>query len=354
MKKVFALILAMAMVLTLCACGATAPTATAAPAAPADGSSPAADAAPAEVTTIKLATSFVDTHPIVIALKEVAKDIEEKSNGTVKLDIYSAGALGSNSEIAQQMIAGEIDAVIAGACDNFASYNPLLYVEDLPFLFSDYDTAHAAYDGEYGQALAEMIDAVGCHTVSFWENGFRQVTNNVRPVTSPSDMAGLKMRAANATLFIKIFECLNCTVTMVDMTELFSALQQGMVDGQENPLTTILTSSFYEVQKYCTLTNHIYLSCPVVFNQDLWDGYGEDVQAILTEAFTAGRDNQRAINRDVADSAINELKENGMQVDEVADFDEWVTALAPVWDYFKDEYGAEGKALIEIATSSTK
>lgn len=346
MKKILALILVLAMVFAMCACGNSQPAASSSDTAPA-----AEEESGEEVTTIKLATGFASTHPVAIALEEVADYVEEESGGTVKLDVYVAGALGSNSEIAQQMISGEIDAVIAGACDNFASYNPLLYVEDLPFLFEDYDAAHAAYDGEYGQALAELIDGIGCHTVSFWENGFRQMTNNVRPVTSPEDMAGLKMRSANASIFIKIFECLGATVTMVDMTELFSAMQQGMVDGQENPLTTILTSSYYEVQKYCTLTNHIYLSCPVVFNESLWEGYGEDIQNLLTEAFTMGCENQRELNRQTDESAVEELTANGMQVDEVEDFEEWKNALAPVWDYFVSEYGADGEALIEIATA---
>lgn len=347
MKKTLALVLVFAMVFALCACGSSQTEASS------DGTSPATEEENigGEVTTIKLATGFAATHPVAIALEEVADYVEEESGGTVKLDIYVAGALGSNSEIAQQMISGEIDAVIAGACDNFASYNPLLYVEDLPFLFEDYDAAHAAYDGAYGQALAELIDGIGCHTVSFWENGFRQMTNNVRPVTSPEDMAGLKMRSANASIFIKIFECLGATVTMVDMTELFSAMQQGMVDGQENPLTTILTSSYYEVQKYCTLTNHIYLSCPVVFNEALWEDYGEDIQNLLTEAFAMGCENERELNRQTDEAAVEELTAKGMEVDEVSDYEEWKTALAPVWDYFKSEYGAEGEALIETVTA---
>ena len=312
---------------------------------------PAASAAKSDTITIKIATSMAQTHPVVVALEEVKEYLAEQSEGKIVLDIYPAGALGSNGEIAQQMITGEIDAVVSGACDNYASFNPLIYVEDLPFLFSDYETAYAAYDGEYGDALKGLIDALGCHTVSLWENGFRQITNDVRPVTKPSDMAGLKMRAANATLFIKLFECLDCTVTMVDVTELFSALQQKMVDGQENPLPNILSSSYYEVQKYCTLTNHIYLSCPVVFNAAIWDSYGEEVQALLTEAFDGlGKTTQRALSREMAESAVETLTEYGMQIDEVDDFQEWVDTLAPVWDYFREQYGAEGEALIELAT----
>ena len=308
----------------------------------------------AEPLTIKLAHSFAPTHPVSVILEQVAQQVNEDSGGAVTLDVYGAGALGSNSEIAQQMISGEIDAVISGACDNYASFNPLIYVEDLPFLFSDYETAYAAYDGAYGDALKGLIDEQGCHTVCFWENGFRQVSNNVRPVISPSDMSGLKMRAANATLSIKFFECLDCTVTMIDQTELFSAMQQGMVDGQENPLTMILASSYYEVQKYCTLTNHIYLSCPVVFNADLWAGYPADVQELLTKAFTQGRDDQRAYSREMTSSAVEELREKGMQVDEVGNFNDWVDALSPVWDYYKAEYGADGEALIDLALQFTK
>ena len=348
MKKAISLVLCLVMVFALAACG----TQPAAPsAAPATGEPSAApSAAPAaDPIVIKMAHSFADTHPVSITLKQVAEAVAAESNGAVTLDIYGAGVLGSNGEIAQQMIAGEIDAVISGACDNYASFNPLLYVEDLPFLFEDYDTAYAAYDGAYGEALASMIDELGCHTVSFWENGFRQVTNNVRPVTHPTDMAGLKMRAANATLFIKLFECLGCTVTMVDATELFSALQQGMVDGQENPLTMILSSSYYEAQKYCTLTNHIYLSTPVVFNDETWNSFPADVQELLTNAFAKGRDDQRAYSREMTSTAVEELEAKGMEVSEVADYNEWVTALAPVWDYFVEEYGAEGQALIDIA-----
>ncbi len=331
MKKSLALLLALVMVFAL-AC-------------------PAAFAEKDDTITIKIATSMAQTHPVVVTLEEVKEYLSEQSDGKIVLEIYPAGALGSNSEIAQQMIAGEIDAVVSGACDNYAAFNPLTYVEDLPFLFSDYETAYAAYDGEYGDALKGLIDALGCHTVSLWENGFRQVTNDVRPVTKPADMSGLKMRAANATLFIKLFECLDCTVTMLDATELFSALQQKMVDGQENPLTMILANSYYEVQKYCTLTNHIYLSCPVVFNASIWDSYGEETQALLTEAFDGlGKTNQRALSRELADEAVDLLTSYGMEINEVDDYQEWVDTLAPVWDYFREQYGAEGEALIELAT----
>jgi len=349
MKKVLAFLLALTMISALCACGQQA--APASSAAPAAADAPAASAADDEVITIKLANSFAATHPCNVALEEVQKYLDEQTGGKIIVDVYPAGALGSNVEIAQQMIAGEIDAVISGACDNYASFNPLTYVEDLPFLFKDYESAYAAYDGEYGAALKAIIDELGCHTVSMWENGFRQVTNNVRPVTSPADMSGLKMRSSNATLFVKFFECLDCSVTMLDMTELFSALQQGIVDGQENPLTNIQSSSYYEVQKYCTLTNHIYLSTPVVFNLDTWNSYSPETQALLTEAFDGvGKTFQRECSRRMADDAIAFLTEKGMQIDEVADYEEWVTALAPVWDYFKEEYGAEGEALIALAT----
>lgn len=302
-----------------------------------------------DVITIKLAHNFAASHPVSTTLESVAAELDEQSGGTIKLDIYGAGALGSNGEITQQMIAGEIDAVVNGACDNYAAYNPLLYVEDLPFLYPDVETAYKAYDGAYGEALAKIIDDIGCHTVAFWENGSRQMTNNVRPVTTPSDMAGLKMRSANATLFIKFFECLDCTVTMVDMSELFSALQQGMVDGQENPLNIILSSSYYEVQKYCTLTNHIYLSAPVVFNADVWNSYPAEVQDMLTKAFEKGTADQRAASQEMDSTARAKLEEHGMQVDDVTDHEEWVAALAPVWDFFKSEYGADGETLINLA-----
>ena len=263
-----------------------------------------------DVITIKLAHNFAASHPVSTTLESVAAELDEQSGGTIKLDIYGAGALGSNGEITQQMIAGEIDAVVNGACDNYAAYNPLLYVEDLPFLYPDVETAYKAYDGAYGEALAKIIDDIGCHTVAFWENGSRQMTNNVRPVTTPSDMAGLKMRSANATLFIKFFECLDCTVTMVDMSELFSALQQGMVDGQENPA---------------------------------------EVQDMLTKAFEKGTADQRADSQEMDSTARAKLEEYGMQVDDVTDHEEWVTALAPVWDFFKSEYGADGETLINLA-----
>ena len=113
-----------------------------------------------DVITIKLAHNFAASHPVSTTLESVAAELDEQSGGTIKLDIYGAGALGSNGEITQQMIAGEIDAVVNGACDNYAAYNPLLYVEDLPFLYPDVETAYKAYDGAYGEALAKIIDDI--------------------------------------------------------------------------------------------------------------------------------------------------------------------------------------------------
>ena len=284
-----------------------------------------------DVITIKLAHNFAASHPVSTTLESVAAELDEQSGGTIKLDIYGAGALGSNGEITQQMIAGEIDAVVNGACDNYAAYNPLLYVEDLPFLYPDVETAYKAYDGAYGEALAKIIDDIGCHTVAFWENGSRQMTNNVRPVTTPSDMAGLKMRSANATLFIKFFECLDCTVTMVDMSELFSALQQGMVDGQENPIASIASSKFYEVQKYMCLDGHTYGAESILINLDYYNNLPAEIQTAIDEAAAYAGEQQRAAVSANEAAQLQQIKDAGVIVCEDPDITSFQEATAELY-----------------------
>ena len=353
MKRTSLRILAVLMTLTLLfglsACGADKPSAPAAAgsaAAPAGGGSPSE-----EQIVLKIGHGFAATHPVSTELENLAGRVAEASGGKVKIELYGAGVLGSNDQLVQQVISGSLNAMIAGAVDNFTSYNQLADVEDLPFLFGSEAEAQKALDGAYGDMLrTEVIDPIGVHTVCFWENGLRHITNNKKPLYSPADFKGIKFRSAVAPMFIKMFETLGASAVPIAMNELFTALQQGTVDGQENPLTNIESMSLFEVQKYVTLTGHVYVSSPVVFNAAVWDAYPEDVKALLTKEFEAGRDNERKLSAEMTASAQKNLEEKGMAFNELNDHEEFVNALKPVWDYYVEQNGEAGQKLISAAT----
>ena len=354
MKKIVICLLAVVIFTStlLTGCGGEVPASSSKSAsADLDASGESAPTLSGDTVVVRVGHAFQPTHPISIELDNLAARIEQNSNGLVKVEVHGAGVLGNNEQMAQQVLAGSLDAMIAGALDNFSSYDSRADVEDLPFLFRSEAEAHAALDGEYGQLIrSDVLAPVGLYVISFWENGLRHMTNNKHPLYTPADFKGIKFRSAVAPMFIKLFETLDSSAVPIAATELFTALQQGTVDGQENPLTNIEAMNLHEVQKYVTLTGHVYVSSPVVINHDLWNSYSDEVRNILTTEFTTSRDNERQLNAEMTEKAVESLQSKGMEFNELTNHSEFVQALQPVWDYYISENGQSGQALIDAAT----
>ena len=298
----------------------------------------------------KISHNQQPTHPVHIALEQFKTNVEKRTNGSIVVDLYPSGSLADDVSSMDMVSLGTIQgSMMMCAPGNLVvgTKNGLGYIEELPFLFPDAETARAAYDGKLGEAFTDMAKDHGLKVLCYWENGFRNMTNNVRAINAPADMKGIKFRIANSEIRQQTFDTLGANAIPMAFTELFTGLQQGTVQGQENPLSIIETSKFYEVQKYLSMSRHIYNTSTFFINPAFYDSLTDEEKAIVDEEAKIGRDYMRKMNDEFEAGAIERLKEHGMQINEV-DSKAFVEAVKPVWDSFKEKYGED---LINIALS---
>ena len=329
MKKVIAFALSTAMMLGLTACGGNGQ--------PADGSD--SSSVSSDPVTISVSVNLAKTFSIVQELYDMADRVKERTNGALEIEIFEGSVLGSDSEVYEQVMAGTTDAMLQTIAGQ-ASIHPEFNIEDLPFPFADRDSAYAAIDGEYGQAITEIIEADGeLKNLGFVEMGFRSISNSVRPIVTPDDLAGVKIGTANSALRVAVFEALGAQPTTMAWSEVFSALQQKVLDGYECPLTTMYSSSFSDVQDYCTVTGHFWTNYCFLVNAESWNSISAENQAIFQEEVDILIQNVRESN--IADDAsmVAELTAQGMTVTEDFDRDAFVAAVQPVIEDWKDEFG---------------
>jgi len=266
--------------------------------------------------------------------------LEELSGGQMTLLQHPAAALGGERELIEAVQIGTLDMVITstGPLPNFV---PETQVLDLPFLFRDYDHARGVLDGEIGRELLDYVDAAGFKALAWTENGFRHITNSQRPIRTPADLQGLKIRTMENPIHLRAFEALGAAPTPMSFAELFTALQQGVVDAQENPIVVISVSNFAEVQSHLSLTGHLYSPAIIMMSQDLWSSLSEEEQGWVMEATAASVEVTRARVNELEDTGIDGLIEKGMAV--IADIDKepFQAAVAPAYDAYTERFGDE-------------
>lgn len=343
MKKLVSFLLAVAMICTmLTSCGGS----NAADAGKNQDAATENTATAENPIVIKISHQNASTHPIQEGLLEFKRILEEKSGNTITCDIYDSAVLGNDTSNVQQVIANSLDAAMIMGAVIWQGYDDRASVEEVPFLFSDYESAWAAYDGEFGDYIAkEIIEPQGGHVVGFWDNGFRHFTNNTRSVSVPADMHGIKFRTAESEIRLQMFDCLDSAAIVMAFSELYSAMQQGTVDGQENPLSNIVSSCFYEVQKYLSLSGHIYNTSVFVFSDKFWNSLTAEQQRMITEASDEAKLYARKLNIEKEEEYKEICEENGMEINEV-DKDAFIEAVQPVWNTFKEKHGSE---LLDLA-----
>lgn len=346
--------------LLIAGCSSSGNSSTPSPSAATDSKAAVSEAVPSEAVdtngtfesmTLKAAHVFQESHPIHKGMELFAQRVSEKTGGAVTIEIYPNSVLGGENEQLQQLIQGSIDCDMVSGVAMYQGYDARAGIEDLPFLFTSAESAQNALDGDYGKKLAEdVLEPVGTKVINYWENGMRHFTNSVRPIVTPADMKGIKFRSANSPIRIKMFEACNASVVPMQFSELYTALQQGTVQGQENPIPLIETSNFDEVQKYLSLSGHIYNATVLAFNPDKWNSFSPELQEVILSAADEARDYERELNAKESTDAIERLKAKGMEVNDV-DKQAFVDAVQPVWDIFKEENGSD---LVDIAVSYNK
>ncbi|MBL4918683.1 TRAP transporter substrate-binding protein [Szabonella alba] len=299
-----------------------------------------AGAAEAQQRIVIGTTTSATSHYGVGAEAFIAK-LAELSDGAFVGEQAPAGQLGGERDLIEGLQIGSVDMAISssGPLGNFV---PEVFALDLPFLFRDYDHARKVLDGEIGQELLAKVDENNLVGLAWAENGFRHVTNSQRPILTPEDLGGIKLRTMENRVHMAAFTGMGASPTPMAFPELFGALQQGVVDGQENPITVITASKFWEVQKYVSLTGHVYSPAIILASPALIDGLTEEQKGWFYEAAKVGVEANRAeVNRLEAEG-VALLRENGMEV--ITDIDKApFAALAEESAYavYTDEYGTE-------------
>jgi tripartite ATP-independent transporter DctP family solute receptor len=284
MKKVLALLLALTCIFSLAACGSSgstsAPASTSEPAA--STSEPAAETtAEVKATHLKLGHPSADGGPYDVMSEEFARLIEEKTEGRYVIDIFPANALGSQEECFEAVTLGTIDLVVTSD-DKCVNYVPEFGALGMPFLFDDVNDVNENMNGEMGKYLSDKLATKGAIVISWFENGFRNVTAN-KAVETPDDIKGVKIRVSSAATNMALFNKCGAVVTNVSFSELYTALQLGTCDAQENPFANIVDRKFYEVQKYLAVTKHVHTTEPLVMSKATWDKLSAEDQAIFAE-----------------------------------------------------------------------
>lgn len=251
------------------------------------------------------------------ASKVFADEVEKASGGKMKIRAIGAAALGSDVQMQQALIGGAQEMMV-GSTATLVGITKEMAIWDTPFLFNNAQEADAVLDGPVGQKVMDKLQEKGLVGLVYWENGFRNLTNNKRAVTRLEDMDGIKLRVMQNNVFIDSFKTLGANAVPLPFSELFTALETKTVDGQENPYNTILSSKFYEVQKYLTVTNHVYSPWIVTVSKKYWDGLSKDEQKVLMDAAKKSRDFERQDTRAEADKALADLKGKGMQINQLS------------------------------------
>ena len=251
------------------------------------------------------------------ATKVFADEVDKLSGGKMKIRAFGAASLGSDVQMQQALIGGAQEMMV-GSTATLVGITKEMALWDTPFLFNSAQEADAVLDGPVGTKVKAKLEEKGLVGLVYWENGFRNLTNNKRAVTKLEDMDGIKLRVMQNTVFLDSFKALGANAIPLPFSELFSALETKAVDGQENPYNTILSSKFYEVQKYLTVTNHVYSPWIVTVSKKFWDGLSAAEKKVLMDAAVKSRDFERKDTRDEAAKALADLKGKGMQINELS------------------------------------
>jgi tripartite ATP-independent transporter DctP family solute receptor len=297
--------------------------------------------------TLKFAAANNKGHPQVTGMEKFAEIVKAKSGGKIEVKLFPGGVLGGDVQTVSALQGGVVEMLVLNAgilSSNVKAFGAV----DLPFLFNSGEEADKVMDGAFGKSLSEKLPATGLVGLAYWELGFRNLTNNRRAVTKLEDIKGLKIRTLQSPIPIELFNSLGANAVPLPYTELYTALETGTVDGQENPFANIINAKFYEVQKYLTVTRHQYNPQIVLVSKKFWDGLNEEEKAILQSAATEARDFQRKVSREADAKALDEIKKTGMQVTELnaAETQKIRDAVKPLIDKFSADVGADTVSLL--------
>ncbi len=278
----------------------------------------AACASPALAQTeVKLGYALAPSSHYGVAAEKFEEVVEAETDGKFDIKHFPSSALGGEREVIEGLQIGTIEATIvsSGTLANFVEETGVF---DIPFLFRDLDHARTVLDGPVGQEILAKFDDVGLKALAWGEQGFRHITNNRNAIASPDDLSGLKLRTMENPIHLTAFQALGAAPTPMAWPEVIPALQQGTIDGQENPLSVIVSAKLSEVQKHLTLSGHVYSPAMLLVSMPFWEGLSDDEKAAFETAATEAVTAMRAYVDEVEASGVKTLRDQGMEVGELS------------------------------------
>ena len=352
MKKMkLAVAVTLASLLVLAGCSAPPKVETPAPGTPPATQTPTTPAAPEEKFVIRAGIGLNDQHPQYKGLEVMKEYVERESGGRIEMQLFHSSQLGDDIQMMEALQMGSQEVTCPSTAP-ITSIDKRFMIFDLPFLFPTEEIASDLLDGALGQELLDGLEEKGLIGLAYWENGYRHLTNDVREVRTPADMKGLKIRTMENQVHLDFFRALGANPTPMPFGELFTAMQTGVVDGQENPVPTIYLQNYPEVQKFTTLTGHVYSPFVLLMSKIFWDKLPADLQEVVEKGAIVSRDEQRKINREYTEELKSGLEEKGMTVTVLTPAEQkaFQDATMPTIEKFRAEIGEDyvNKVLAEI------
>ena len=300
--------------------------------------------------TYKYANNLPATHPMNVRAREMAAAIKQETKGRFDLQIFPSSQLGSDTDTLSQLRSGGVEFfTLSGLI--LSTLVPAASINGMGFAFPSYDTVWKAMDGELGAYIRSQIAKANLVVLEkIWDNGFRQTTTSTKPVSTPADFHGMKLRVPPSPLWTSMFEAFGAAPASINFNEVYSALQTKIVDGQENPLAIISTAKLYEVQKFCSLTNHMWDGFWFLANKRAWEALPEDVRAIVAKNVNAAGVKERDDVAKLNASLQQDLAAKGLIFNKLdpAPFRNALRA-AGFYTEWKKKYGDEAWAILEKA-----
>ncbi|SDM67455.1 tripartite ATP-independent transporter solute receptor, DctP family [Franzmannia pantelleriensis] len=304
------------------------------------------------VITSAQASDFADMDPVTLRLAHVVNEqdgfhiaavkfqelVEERTQGAVSIDIYPNAALGDERTLLEGMQIGSIDmgVITNGPVANFVEE---MAVFELPFLFPSPEAAYDVLDGPIGQELLDKLADVNLKGLAYAERGFRNLTNSQRPVNSPDDLDGLRIRVMENPVYTDTFRELGANAIPMAWTEALTAMQQGTIDGQENPVNVIHSFNLDETQAYMTLSRHTYAPAIFVMGMPVWNQLPEAAHEVLRDAAQEAAEHERRMNAEMEADQLAALRDAGMEINDTPDLEAFQAAVAPVYDKYGEQFG---------------
>ena len=330
-KKIVSVVLAVTMVAGLAACGRS------------DGEAGKSSKAEGKYE-IKVGYGTNPGHPIDLGAIEFEKQVEEKGKDLgydVDVQLFPSAQLGSEKEMIDQLQMGTLD-MCPTTTGPLGNYDPKWLVFDLPYLFLNTKQADAVLDGDIGTEALNWMEGQGIIGLAWWENGFRELTNNKHEIAKPEDLDGIKLRTMENDVHIEYFSSMGASPTPLGFGEIYTSLQSGVIDGQENPISIIATNKFYEVQPYTTISDHVYSPVPVLYSKACWDKLPEELQEVVKDAAYEVREYERKQGREQDQAYIDEVSKKSqvyiLSEEEKKAFQE---VAQEVYTQFEDKIGKE-------------